>query len=179
MRCRLHPRPLAALLASLALDAQRVVVGSCGVAVVAAIDLLRAHAISLVKGGIAAALPCEPIALRLSVGFACARATSACITLGAMTATTFDVMLSSQGGSQRTHLASSPGGAGSAPRRRPGSELGGSRREGRLCSRPLCGNADRRRHAPANAGRGSAGGSGASRQRATATDSVATSPQSW
>jgi hypothetical protein len=61
MRCRLHPRPLAALLASLALNAQRVVVGSCGVAVVAAIDLLRAHAISLVKGGIAAALPCEPI----------------------------------------------------------------------------------------------------------------------
>ena len=44
MRCRLHPRPLAALLASLALDAQRVAVGSCGVAVVAAVDLLRAHA---------------------------------------------------------------------------------------------------------------------------------------
>jgi hypothetical protein len=59
MRCRLHPRPLAALLASLALDAQRVAVGSCGMAVVAAVDLPRAHAISPVKGGIA--LPCEPI----------------------------------------------------------------------------------------------------------------------
>jgi len=36
-----------------------------------------------------------------------------------------------------------------------------------LCSRPLCSNTDRRRHAPANPGRGSAGGSGASRKRAT------------
>jgi adenylate cyclase len=53
-----------------------------------------------------------------------------------------------RGGSQRTHLAPSPGRTGSAPRRCPGGELGGSRREGPLCPGPLCGNADRRRHAP-------------------------------
>ena len=63
--------------------------------------------------------------------------------------------------------APSPGGAGSAPRRCPRGELGGSRRQGPLYPGPLCGNADRRRHAPANPGGGSAGGSGASRQRAT------------
>jgi hypothetical protein len=63
------------------------------------------------------------------------------------------------------HPAPSPGRAGSAPRRCPGGELGGSRGEGPLCPGPLCGNADRRRHAPANPGRGSAGESGASRQR--------------
>jgi hypothetical protein len=57
-------------------------------------------------------------------------------------------------------------GAGSAPRRCPRGELGGSRRQGPLYPGPLCGNADRRRHAPANPGRGSAEGSGASRQRA-------------
>jgi len=43
MRCRLHPRPLAALPASLALDAQRVAIGLRRKPVVAAVDLLRAH----------------------------------------------------------------------------------------------------------------------------------------